>query len=138
MANIYKNLHLEDIEIPENYIEIMNNDGQWEFDDFDSFSLIIQETQKGVDYGFDLYPFEDESEDMNALNKALEEKGYELLGYGWEDYLMNYITIQNPLLSEKISPDSEGTTCGLYLNETLEEYKIMLELISQAIGALLP
>ena len=86
MKNSYLELHLENILINKDYMDEVKAD-LWENDEYPAFDLTIVEITRGICYACDLLPFEDESEDMEELNSALERAGFEINGYGWEDYL---------------------------------------------------
>jgi len=135
--NKYAKLHLETVEIPPNYMEIMERESVWDYDMFDLFFLSICEITKGICYECALVPFDDESEDMEELNGLIEEKGFEVNGYGWEDYLCSYIEKQNPQLYEKIDVDSESETCGIYVMDSIGDFRLLLKTVSEAIRDLL-
>ena len=136
MKNSYSELHLENIEINSDYMEQVKTD-LWENDEYLPFNLTISELTKGICYACDLDPFEDESEDMEELNGALEIAGFEVNGYGWEDYFCEYIKKNYPDFLHKIGTDSESDTCGVYVMDSLEEYRKLLRYMSEAVRALL-
>ncbi|MCP1223097.1 Imm51 family immunity protein [Sebaldella sp. S0638] len=136
MKNSYLELHLENTEISSDYMEQVKAD-LWENDEYISFNLTIEEITRGICYAFDLYPFDDESEDMEELSEALEAKGFEVNGYGWEDYLCEYIEKNYPDFLDKVNTDSESDTCGIYVMDSLEDYKKLLCYVSEAVRALL-
>lgn len=133
--NAYADLHLEKIEIPNNYMEIVAKN-IWENDDLPAFYLSIQETAAGVCYECALLPFEDESDDMEELNSLLETQGYEANGYGWEEYLETFIEDNLPSVFSKLNFDSEADTCGIYVMDSLQSYRDLLAAISRGIREL--
>lgn len=133
--NAYADLHLEKTVIPTDYMDMVKAD-MWENDELPTFYLTIQETQTGICYECALLPFEDESEDMEALNAALEAFGYEVNGYGWEEYLETFIEDNLPSIFAKLGFDSEADTCGIYVQGSLEDYKALLAAVSRAIREL--
>ena len=136
MKNNYLDLHLENVQIDSDYMELVKTD-LWENDEYSLFNLSIVEITRGICYVCDLDPFEDESEDMEELNEALEAAGFEVNGYGWEDYLCEYIEKNYPDFLDKIETDSESDTCGVYVMDSLEDYKKLLCYVSEAVRALL-
>ena len=136
MKNNYLDLHLENVQIDSDYMELVKTD-LWENDEYSLFNLSIVEITRGICYVCDLDPFEDESEDMEELNEALEAAGFEVNGYGWEDYLCEYIEKNYPDFLDKIETDSESDTCGVYVMDSLEEYRKLLRYMSEAVRALL-
>lgn len=131
----YRKLHLESIQILANYMDAVKED-MWENDDFDAFYLTIQETMDGICFECALLPFEDESDAMKALNAALEAAGYEVNGYGWEEYLDKYIEENVSAIYGKLGFDSEADTCGVYVMDSLEDYRALLKAVSQAVREL--
>ena len=136
MKNNYLDLHLENVQIDSDYMELVKTD-LWENDEYSLFNLSIVEITRGICYVCDLDPFEDESEDMEELNEALEAAGFEVNGYGWEDYLCEYIEKNYPDFLDKVNTDSESDTCGIYVMDSLEDYKKLLCYVSEAVRALL-
>ena len=136
MKNSYLELHLENILINKDYMDEVKAD-LWENDEYPAFDLTIVEITRGICYACDLLPFEDESEDMEELNSALEGAGFEINGYGWEDYLCGYIEKNHPDFLDKVGTDSESDTCGVYVMDELPDYKKLLSYVSEAVRALL-
>ena len=136
MKNNYLDLHLENVQIDSDYMELVKTD-LWENDEYSLFNLSIVEITRGICYVCDLDPFEDESEDMEELNEALEAAGFEVNGYGWEDYLCKYIEKNYPDFLDKVGTDSESDTCGVYVMDSMEDYKTLLCYVSEAVRALL-
>ena len=101
------------------------------------WSDTISEITGGICYACDLDLFEDESEDMEELNNILETEGFEVNGYGWEDYLCGYIEKNYPDFLDKVGTDSESDTCGVYVMDSLSDYKKLLCYISEAVRTLL-
>ncbi|EAC9871334.1 hypothetical protein CJJ43_01315 [Listeria monocytogenes] len=138
--NKYLELHLENIIIPDNYKNIVTETGEWFYEEttiFSAFDLNIIETTRGTNYECALDPFNDESEDMKELNNIIENNGYEVNGYGWEDYFSEYIQKNYSDFSSKVGTDSESDTCGIYVMDSLEDYKELLGIISKGIRSLL-
>ena len=136
MKNCYSELHLENIEINADYMDQVKED-LWENDEYLPFNLTIAEITRGICYACDLDPFEDESEDMEELNSILETAGFEVNGYGWEDYFCGYIEKNYPDFLDKVGTDSESDTCGVYVMDSLPDYKKLLCYISEAVRTLL-
>lgn len=138
--NKYLNLHLEKIEVPNNYMEIVSEEGEWVYEEnevFCAFDLSICEVTSGISYICDLDPFDDESTDMEKLNNLLENAGYEVNGYGWEEYFCKYIEENYDDFFPKVNTDSESDTCGIYVMDSLEDYKKLLLILSESVRSLL-
>lgn len=133
--NAYARLKLEDVEIADNYMDMVKQD-MWENDEHPAFYLTIQETVNGVCYECALLPFEDESRDMAELNAKLEALGFEVNGYGWEEYLETFIEDNLPSVFPRLLFDSEADTTGVYVMDSLSAYKDMLAAVSRAIREL--
>ena len=72
---------LQNVEVMEDIQQLDNKDYMdevkadlWENDEYPAFDLTIVEITRGICYACDLLPFEDESEDMEELNSALEDR----------------------------------------------------------------
>lgn len=135
MENSYQDLHLEEILIPDEYMQSVEED-LWENGENATFYLTIQQTAQGICYECAMLPFEDESSDMNDLNSLLEEKGYEPSGYGWEEYLVAFAQDHYPEFAEGIGTDSESDTCGIYVMDSVEDFRTLLQIISEGIREL--
>lgn len=61
---------------------------------------------------------------MEKLNVSLENVGFEVNGYGWVEYLCKFIEKKHPDFLSKINTDSESDTCGLYVMDSLDDYKL--------------
>ena len=133
--NAYTALHLENVEIPANYMDMVKAD-MWENDEHPTFYLTIMETMNGICYECALLPFDDESADMQALNGKLEALDYEVNGYGWEEYLETFIEENLPSVFPKLGLDSEADTCGIYVMDSLDDYRELLAAVSRAIREL--
>jgi hypothetical protein len=135
--SLYSQLHLENVEIPDYYMGSVLESGEWIYDELDAFNLTISEVSEGICYALDLAPFHDESKDMYELNESLEKAGYEANGYGWEDYLCEFIDLSHPNFSDSFDTDSEYEVCGIYVIDSLGDYKQLLLFVSEAIRYLL-
>lgn len=133
--NAYAALHLENVEIPANYMDMVKED-MWENDEYPAFYLTIMETVNGICYECALLPFDDESADMQELNDKLEALEYEINGYGWEEYLETFIEENLPSVFPKLGLDSEADTCGIYVMDSLDDYRELLAAVSRAIREL--
>lgn len=137
----FRELSLEEIEIPDDYLDAPQDDLYWENDELPAFYLVIQDVlhkgQEAVCYGLDIMPFDDEGDEWSEVMTALESKGHEPDGYGWESYLLDYIGQENPDLASRVGSDSESDTCGLYVLDSLKDYRALQTLVSTAIRELL-
>ena len=133
--NAYADLHLENVAIPDNYMEMVAED-IWENDELPAFYLTIIEITTGICYECALLPFEDESDDMERLNAALEALGFEVNGYGWEEYLETFIEENLPSVFPKLGFDSEADTCGIYVMGSLKDFRGLLAAVSRGIREL--
>ncbi len=112
------NLPLHTFKIPENINELLqNNDEMWKYDDFSPFNITISNGfHKGkarTRYQIDFCPYEE----FDKLNQHIEGLGFEADGYGWTDYMLEYISETAPALSKVVFEDSETETCVLYVEE---------------------
>ena len=137
----FRELYLEETEIPDAYPDEIQDDLYWENDEHSVFYMSIQDIlhkgQEAVCYALDIMPFDDEGEDWADVMNVLESKGYDSDGYGWESYLLDYLEQENPNLATKVGNDSESDTCGLYVLDSLEDYYALLALVSTAIRELI-
>lgn len=137
----FRELYLEETEIPDDYLNEAQDDIYWESDEYSVFYMAIQDIlhkgHEAVCYALDIMPFEDEGEEWAEVMSALENKGYETDGYGWEECLLDYIGQENPDLSAKVESDSESDTCGLYVLDSLKDYRALLGLVSTCVRELL-
>ena len=134
-------MHLEETYIPEEYLDEIEDDIYWENDENPVFYLAVQailhKGKEAVCYAVDIMPFEGEDDEWEEVMGALENKGYDTDGYGWESYLTDYIGHNNPGLAARVECDSESDTCGLYVLDNLEDYEALLGSISTAVRELL-
>jgi hypothetical protein len=130
----YKELHLEAIMIPANIDELLAGESIWDIE-VPPFSISIVETvYKGVDtmtWSIEFSP----SFDFDDLNKKIEEKGFEPDGYGWTEYIQEYITTHYPKAKDRIREDSESGTCCLY-TFTKSDFTALLKIVSESIREL--
>ena len=137
----FRELFLEETEIPGDYLDETQDDLFWENDDHSVFYLAIQDIlhkgHEAVCYSLDIMPFDDEGDEWLEVMHALESKGYDTDGYGWESYLLDYIGQENPDLAARVGNDSESDTCGLYVLDSLEDYRALQALVSTSIRELL-
>lgn len=137
----FRELRLEETDIPDDYLEDPQDELYWENDENSVFYLVIQDVlhkgHEAVCYALDIMPFDDEGEEWTEVMTALEHKGFETGGYGWEEYLGEYIAQENPDLAARLESDSEAETCGLYVLDSLDDYRSLLALVSTAIRELL-
>lgn len=136
MNTIYKTLHLEDIPLPKHCEKSTENNLCWEYNKIEPFSLIINRINGNWEYGLDLYIFKNKSIELDRLYNALSKNKRPCLGYTWEDYLLTFIKKNNIDLYKKIKTDSDSSVCGLYVKDVLEDYILLLTLVSQAIRKL--
>lgn len=136
----FRELRLEETEISDDCLENLQEGIYWENYDNPVFYLVIQDIlhkgQEAVCYAVDIMPFEDEGEEWTELLAAIENKGFEANGYGWEGYLVEYISQENPELAARLESDSEAESCGLYVLNSLEDYCSLLTLVSTAVREL--
>lgn len=137
----FRDWRLEDIDIPDDYLKNGQDDLYWESDDLSVFYLCIQPVlykgKEAVSYGIDILPFENEDEDWLEVQSTLENKGYEPDGDGWESYMRDCISQENPDLAVKVQYDSESDSCGLYVLNSMEDYRALLGQVDIAVRGLL-
>lgn len=137
----FRELHLESASIPKGYLTDVGDELHWENDEYSPFYLVIQDVlhkgQESVCYGVHVLPFDDEGEEWLEVMNALESKGYETDGFGWESYLLDYIAQENPDLAAKVDSESEDEVCGLHVLDSLRDYRALLVAVSTSIRELL-
>lgn len=138
----YSQLHLENIEIPENYLDIVNETGIWENDDNSMFRLAIQTTAEGICYMLNILPFADLSDEMRQIWKELIFMGYEeypgggVTGHCWAAFFDTDLGEEAQALHDKLTIESETGLCSISLMNSLEDYRELLAKVSSVIRVL--
>ena len=139
--NRYCDLHLENTDIPANYMDLVKLGG-WGNHDHPAFQLSIKEIPDGLCYECALLAFADTGEDMRDIKSAVaflgyvEDVGDDVTGYGWEAYLDDYLEENVSAIYGKIAFDSDAETCGVYVMDSLADYRALLKAVSQAVREL--
>ncbi|MBL7809039.1 MAG: hypothetical protein JNN28_14565 [Saprospiraceae bacterium] len=105
------------LEIPDNLIEILEEEGYWEDDTFDPVVITIEE----IFY---------KEEAMMSYQAAFDvlDTYEEIDGDEWEELIKNFIEEKEPGLEQRIKGDSESSTCVLWTNNEAD-FRLMLKCI---------
>lgn len=137
----FRELYLEETDIPDGYLEEAEGDLYWENSDNSVFYLLIQDVlhkgREAVCYGVQVLPFDEEGEEWSEVMNALQSKGYESDGPGWESYLLDYINQEYPDLAAKVDGESAAESCCLHVMNSLQDYRALLAAVSTAVRELL-
>lgn len=137
----YSQLHLENIEIPENYLNIVKT-GIWENEDHPVFRLAIQATADGICYMLNILPFADLSDEMRQIWKELIFMGYEeypgsgVTGHCWAAFFDTDFGEESPELHAKLTFESETGLCCISLMDSLADYRELLTKVSSVVRVL--
>lgn len=124
--------------IPENLETLLQTDESemWECDDFTPFNIIISNVlHKGVEAIHYQVDFSPSDEEFDELNQHIEGIGFDADGYGWTDYMLEYISDSKPTMLPFVFEDSESATCVLYVSEA-QYFEPLLTMIEKAIKEL--
>ncbi|MCI5055957.1 MAG: Imm51 family immunity protein [Flavobacteriales bacterium] len=119
---------MKQINFPENLKFILREEGLYEDDSHDPFSITVMESEyKGKDTICYQVEF-DASDSIGHIGNIVKAKGLIVDGDGWENYLRQYIAHKERGLEKKIIGDSEASTCVLWTKKE-QDFKKMMSLI---------
>lgn len=119
--------------IPENYWQVVSDEGVWEDDTCHPFLVSIMEIEdKGhactsyqLEFPFDGY--------LGDISDRLEKQGIELDGDGWESLLRKLVKSKDPTLEKNLRGDSETETCVIW-TDNKSDFEWFMEILFEFIA----